>query len=152
MKSFAENFSYLDTNCPFDDPVEMEGTSDFHFCGNMFRLIKNPAHLDAFRNIPIRPDDVFFATLPPSGMAKGPGYNLISKLTGAIKISGHTEFLTWETDPTGSGIKVEDKRYSSFEELTNSQNSRLFGTHVPFEYLPYGVFNTDVPNKVLLKF
>lgn len=157
-------YPFLNTECPLDSPTasldeKFEGSlylskdTDTYFCGMLFRKISSPQYLANWKAIEAREDDVWFATLPPSGMAKKPGMDLISELTGAIAVSGHTEFHDWENDPTGSELKVEGlSTFNTYGRRSLSEDTyfpdfpadkrRLIGTHMPYEWLPTSVLFT----------
>jgi len=135
-------FQYANNTCSAEAAVQAVGSGrikDYLFCGNLFRSIKTPTYLKNWRAIPARASDIWFATLPPAGNAKAAGLTIIKTLTGALEISGHSEFLDWENDPTGADLKVAGR---PFADLSASSDRRLFGTHVSLEWLPTSVLQT----------
>ena len=111
--------------CALDSEVTVVTNSDSIFCGILFRNIANPTELQNWRAIEARPTDVWYATLAPSGNAKTPVQNLLRSLVdNSRSVSGHTEFLDWENDPTGSS-----------QNFLDESTVRLIGTHVSFEVI-----------------
>ena len=128
--SQATSFEYLDHNCPATSPVQSTaGADDYEFCNMLFRKFPSVEKLHNWQNFTVKSDDIFFATLPPSGGAKSPGLKMIADLTGAQQISGHTEF-----DPGWESSNLPPK--------LNISKRRLIGTHLPFEFLPTQVLET----------